>query len=123
MSFVALAIGAGVGIAKNELVDQPAAKRQRTLAAATQRYSPWTHLQAGPVADPNVLGAAIGGAGSGAAVGQGITAANDASALNAAKIQALQNGNNANTGGGSSNINIGGSSNALGNYNFGTSYP
>lgn len=54
MPWLGLAIGAGAGLLKSELVDQPKEERQRKLAAATQRYSPWTGLKAGDIqtADP-----------------------------------------------------------------------
>lgn len=54
MPWLGLAIGAGAGLLKNELVDQPKEERERKLAAATQRYSPWTGLKAGEIqhADP-----------------------------------------------------------------------
>ena len=56
MSFVSVAIGAGLGVLKSELVDRPRERRQRTLAAETQRYSPWTKLQAQPIQEADALG-------------------------------------------------------------------
>jgi hypothetical protein len=72
MAFTGLAIAAALAAAKNELVDQPAAKRARTLAAATQKYSPWTGLQAQPVQDPNVVGGMMQAGATGAMIGQGV---------------------------------------------------
>ncbi len=65
MPWAGLAIGAGLGLLKSELVDVPKAQRQRVLAAATQRYSPWTHLAAAPVqeADPFSTALQFGGLG------------------------------------------------------------
>lgn len=54
-----LAIGALVGVAKNQLVDVPREKKQRALAAATQRLSPWTGLQAQPIQQADLLGNAL----------------------------------------------------------------
>lgn len=54
-----LAIGAGIGLAKSELIDRPKEKRERALAAATQRYSPWTGLAAQPVHEADPLGSAL----------------------------------------------------------------
>lgn len=63
----ALIIGAAVGLAKNELVDKPRAAKQTELAAKTQQYSPWTHLQAQPVQQQDPIGNALqfGSAGAG----------------------------------------------------------
>lgn len=55
-----LAIGAAAGLAKSELVDRPKEKKQRELAAATQRYSPWTGLQAQPIKEADPFGSALG---------------------------------------------------------------
>lgn len=54
-----LAIGALVGGVKNQLVDVPREKKQRALAAATQKYAPWTGLQAQPVQQADLLGNAL----------------------------------------------------------------
>lgn len=50
-----LAAAAALALAKNYLVDKPAAAKQRQLAAATQRYSPWTGLQAEAPKNPNIF--------------------------------------------------------------------
>lgn len=47
------------GLAKSAAIDVPAAARQRKLAAATQRFSPWTGMQAGPVKEADPLGSAL----------------------------------------------------------------
>lgn len=54
-----LAIGAGVGLLKNQLVDVPREKKQRTLAAATQKYAPWTGMSAQPIQQADALGNAL----------------------------------------------------------------
>lgn len=69
MPFTALAIGAGAGLLKSELVDQPREQRQRTLAAATQRYSPWTGLKANPIQEADPVGSALSYGSAGAQMG------------------------------------------------------
>jgi hypothetical protein len=66
MPLTALAIGAGAGVLKSEVVDRPKEHRQRALQAATARYSPWTGLQPQAVQEADPLGSALafGGAGS-----------------------------------------------------------
>jgi hypothetical protein len=73
-----LAIGAGAGLLKSELVDAPKERRERTLAAATQKYSPWTGLQAQPIQQADPLGSAIQFGATGAALGSAINSANAA---------------------------------------------
>jgi len=46
------------------------ADRQRKLAAETQRYSPWTGMQAGAVEEANPVGDMFGGGLAGAQFGQ-----------------------------------------------------
>ncbi len=73
MPLIALAIGAGVGILKSELVDRPREQRQRKTRAAEIRYSPWTGLtpsQQIQEADP--LGSAMQFGSTGAMLGQSI---------------------------------------------------
>lgn len=69
MSWVAVAVGAGVGLTKAELIDQPKADRQRKLAASTQRYSPWTGLQAQPVQEADPMGSMLQYGATGASMG------------------------------------------------------
>ncbi len=76
MPFTALAIGAGAGLLKNYAVDVPEANRQRQLAAATQRYSPWTGNKATAPQDPNVMGSLVSGGVQGAQLGAAIQNAN-----------------------------------------------
>lgn len=62
-----LAIGAGAGLVKNEMIDKPRAHKQRELAAATERYSPWTGMHGQPVQESDPFGNALqfGAAGAG----------------------------------------------------------
>lgn len=70
MSWVMVAVGVGTGVAKSELVDRPKEDRQRKLAAATQRYSPWTGLKAQPVQEADPFGSALQGGMAGATFAQ-----------------------------------------------------
>jgi hypothetical protein len=54
-----LGIAAGIGVVKDELVDQPMYKKQLQLAAATQKYSPWTGNKANVPTQPSALGSAL----------------------------------------------------------------
>lgn len=72
MPILAMAIGAGAGLLKSELVDRPKENRQRKLAAATQRYSPWTGLQAGQISEADPMGSAIAFGATGAQIGTGM---------------------------------------------------
>lgn len=67
-----LIIGAGLGIANQMFIQKPKEDRQRTLAAAEARYSPWTGMKPGPVNETSPLGAALSGAGAGASMAQGL---------------------------------------------------
>ncbi len=62
-----LLAGMGLGLAKTGVEAAYSAPRSRKLAAETQRYSPWTGLQAQPVerVDPfgNLMQGAVAGAG------------------------------------------------------------
>lgn len=54
-----LGIGAGLGLLKGWAIDQPKEARQRQLAAATQKYSPWTGNQAQPVEEASPFNNAL----------------------------------------------------------------
>ncbi len=69
---VAAGAGAGVGVGKSELVDRPREERQRKLAAQTQRYSPWTGLQAQPIQEAKPFDSALQYGGTGAMMASGI---------------------------------------------------
>lgn len=72
MPWTGLAIGAGLGLLKSETVDKDREERQRRLAAETQRYSPWTGLQAGPIQESDMLGNMLQYGGTGASMQQGV---------------------------------------------------
>lgn len=72
MALTGLAIAAALSLAKSKMIDEPAANRQRKLAAETQRYSPWTHLQAQAPQDPNAIGQMLQYGATGAAIGSGM---------------------------------------------------
>jgi hypothetical protein len=55
------AIMAAAGAAKDQLVDKPKEQRDRMLAAQTQRYAPWTGLQAQPIQEGSTFGSALQG--------------------------------------------------------------
>jgi hypothetical protein len=78
---------AGGGLLKSELVDQPREDRSRKLAADTQRYSPWTGLQAGAIKEADPLGSAINFGLTGAALGQGMQSAQTDEALKKSMIE------------------------------------
>lgn len=71
MPWAALAIGAGIGLLKSQMVDAPKAERERALASATQRYSPWTHLQANPIHEADPFSSALQFGATGAMIGAG----------------------------------------------------
>jgi hypothetical protein len=77
MPITALAIGAGVGLLKSQTVDKDKEKRQRALAAETQRYSPWTGLHADPIQQADPFGSALQFGATGAALGQNAQSASD----------------------------------------------
>lgn len=68
---VGAAGGAAAGIAKAKMAADREAK-DRQLAADTQRNSPWTGMQAGPIRESDGVGDVLGGTIGGAMAGQGI---------------------------------------------------
>ena len=68
---LSLIMGGG-GLLKSLISDGPKASRQRKLAAETQRLSPWTGLQAGPVKEADPLGSALQFGLTGAQVGSNL---------------------------------------------------
>lgn len=62
-------IGAATGVAKNAIQAGQEGK-DRQLAADTQRYSPWTGMQAQTPKRGNLMGDVLGGATSAASFGQ-----------------------------------------------------
>lgn len=83
------AIGAGVGLAKSELIDRPREQRQRKSAAEIMRWSPWTGLSAGSIKEADPFGAALQGGLAGGMIGQmGGTGAEAKDAAEAASASA-----------------------------------
>lgn len=72
MAMTGLLVGSALGLAKTELIDQPAADRKRKYEAATAAYSPWTGMKSQFVQDPNALGSVAQFGGGGAALGSAI---------------------------------------------------
>ena len=99
MPITALAIGAGAGLLKSELIDKPKEERQRRLAAATQRYSPWTGLQANPVQEADPFGSMLQYGATGASMGAGIQSAQSQADLNKALSARLNTGGSLEYGG------------------------
>lgn len=65
-------VGGVAGKMKNDAAKSQA-NSQRKLAAETQRYSPWTGLQAQPIQEAgSTFGDVVGGALGGASMGQGL---------------------------------------------------
>ncbi len=67
LPLVGLGIGLGGGLLKGGF-DAAREARERKVAAATQRYSPWTGMQAAPVRSADIFGSALQGATTGAMV-------------------------------------------------------
>lgn len=72
--FTLAAVGAALGYAKGEMVDRPRENRERRVAAETQRWSPWTGMQAGPIKAADSFGTTLQGGMTGAALGQSMQA-------------------------------------------------
>lgn len=68
--WIPLAIGAGAGLLKNELVDKPQHKRMQRAQAEMTRYSPWTGMQGKILTPPSAFGSMLQGATTGAMFGQ-----------------------------------------------------
>lgn len=71
---VGLAIGAGIGLLKNEMIDKPRAADFNRLQATKERYSPWTGVHGQPVQMPNPFDAALQFGATGAMMGRAINA-------------------------------------------------
>lgn len=71
MSYVMVGMAAA-GLLKSQTIDKDKEKRDRKLAAETQRLSPWTGLQAGPVKEADPMGSAIAFGATGAQIGGGM---------------------------------------------------
>lgn len=114
---IPLAIGAlvGGGIGGMKFFgDKMREGKDRELAAATQKYSPWTGLQAGPIKRADLIGSIAAGGAMGASAGQSYEAAQSSNKLNDAMADYYQRGgtngaaNQASFGAGSSWSNLAG---------------
>lgn len=68
----AIGIGAALGLGKHFLIDKPKEERKRRLAAATQRYSPWTHLTAEAPEETDPMTGMLNWGATGASIGSGL---------------------------------------------------
>lgn len=107
MSWIAAAIGAGVGLTKAIAIDKPKENRQRKLAAETIRYSPWTHMQAGPIQEADPLGSTLAFGMTGAQMQQGHQAFQSDQALKGAYTSALNKGAMVNPWGAGPSLGVG----------------
>ena len=89
-------IGAGVGLAKSELIDRPKEARQRKVNAEIMRWSPWTGMQGEAVNPADPFGSSLTYGLTGYSLGQNAqAAAKSKDAAEAAKLsqaQSLQGG-------------------------------
>ncbi len=82
-------IGAGAGLLKSSLVDEPREDQDKYAASETQRYQPLTHIATPAIRRANPIGDTMSGGFTGAALGQGMAkAAADKAAAEAAKLSA-----------------------------------
>lgn len=93
--WIPMAIGAGAGLLKSEFIDKPKEKRQRKLAAETQRLSPWTGMEAGPVEEANPFGSALQYGTTGAMMGAQYEQMQSDKALNEAMTNRMNTGGSA----------------------------
>lgn len=82
------------GAAKAATIDKDKEKRDRTLAANTQRYAPWTGLRADPVQEADPFGKALSYGVTGAGLEQSMENADSENALRKAQADAIRNGRN-----------------------------
>lgn len=75
-SLFGAAIGAGAGLLKSQLVDKPKEERERRIAVAQARYSPWTGIKPQEVQEADPFGSMFQGGTAGLALGQGMDTAN-----------------------------------------------
>ncbi len=94
MAMTGLAIAAALALAKDQLIDKPADKRKRTLAAETERNSPWTGQHAQPLNDSNTANTLLQYGATGASLGQGYENSQAANRLRDAETARLNTGGN-----------------------------
>lgn len=81
------------GAAKSELIDRPKEERQRHLAAETQRYSPWTGMQAGGIQEADPFGSALQGGMTGVSLDQASESADNAKKLQDQQLETMKTQN------------------------------
>lgn len=86
MAMTGLAIAAALALAKDQLVDRPAANRKRKVEAIKEEGSPWTHEKGNAVDDPDTLGTVMQYGTVGANLGQGYVDAQAAKDYNQANL-------------------------------------
>lgn len=87
----ALAVGAGLGLLKHQLVDKPQQRAQGRVAAAQTQFSPWTGMGAGQLGpQSSALGSMMQGGMTGAQLSQAYDSYNQASKLKDLQMQKLQ---------------------------------
>lgn len=79
----------GAGLVKEATLGADKERRDRTLAAETQRYSPWTGLKAGGIKEADPFGSALQGGFGGFALGSSIQSAEADNALKRKQAQYL----------------------------------
>lgn len=104
MPWMGLAIGAGLGLLKSEMVDAPAAERQRKVQAATTRYSPWTHMQAAAPTEADPFSSALQFGATGASMGAGMKQADAQTKYMDALSDRLNTGGSIGSWGGGKNL-------------------
>lgn len=65
-----LALGAGAGLLKNELVDKPQNEALQAAEAEKTKWSPWTGMKGQTLKPPSAFGSMLQGAATGAMIGQ-----------------------------------------------------
>lgn len=95
---------AAAALVKSEAVDKPREDRQRKLAAATQRYSPWTGLKAGNIQEASPFSDMLQYGTQGAALGQSMDNASAQQGLMKAQSDWLKNGGSPQSGAAMTNM-------------------
>lgn len=65
-----LALGAGAGLLKNELVDKPQNEAMQAAEAEKTKWSPWTGMKGQTLKPPSAFGSMLQGGATGAMIGQ-----------------------------------------------------
>lgn len=68
--WIPMAVGAGAGLLKHELVDKPQHKRMQNAQAEITKYSPWTGMQGKILTPPSAFGSIMQGLSTGAMMSQ-----------------------------------------------------